>query len=143
MEKTLGTQEAANLQGALLDHAKRTDQALALIQDKREFLCGPKFTGTDLDGERKDYINVRDVMGMLSELASALAEPKDWKIVRDPQENTVDVMTATAQTVAAAELCPCPMMTTIKQCSRHWKTGFTRNSATGPRWKPSGGWAHE
>ena len=46
----------------LANQINNTDHA---INEFRIFLNSPKFTGTDLDGSRKDYINTSDVLAEL------------------------------------------------------------------------------
>ena len=49
-------------------------EALDILHEKRVFLHGPKFTGVDLDGGRKDWIATNDVLAMLEELRSTLMQ---------------------------------------------------------------------
>ena len=42
------------------------------INDFRIFLQSSKFTGTDLDGSRKDYISTSDVMAQLQIIRNSL-----------------------------------------------------------------------
>ena len=55
-------------------HANQINKADHAINDFRIFLQSPKFTGTDPDGERKDYISTADVLNRLLIIRDALLD---------------------------------------------------------------------
>jgi len=59
----------ADLASARAEIAART----AIIQDFRTHLQGAKFSGTDPDGSRRDWIAVADVQAWMSRLLAAEA----------------------------------------------------------------------
>lgn len=54
---------------ATLEH--REDAVKTVIREFRIHLDSPKFSGTDVDGSRKDWIAVGDVVRWLSSIESA------------------------------------------------------------------------
>lgn len=61
-----------NLESANRDKQAALDLALAKLHSFRAFLVGPKFTGTDLDGERKDWIATHDVDDWILQIINCL-----------------------------------------------------------------------
>ena len=62
------------LQAELAAKQATLDRAVANVDAFRRFLSGPKFTGTDPDGSRKDWIATSDMFAWLSEQRSTLTE---------------------------------------------------------------------
>ena len=54
------------LQKANVAKAESLKQINVLVREYRMFIAGPKFTGVDLDGDRKDWISTSDLDKWLS-----------------------------------------------------------------------------
>ena len=62
-----------SLQGDLATARATLDAKDQIVAEFRAHLAGPKFQGLDLDGGRKDWIAVADVLGWLSRITDAEA----------------------------------------------------------------------
>ena len=61
-----------SLQRSLADESEKIAAAQREISDFAYHLQSAKFVGNDIDGQRKDWIAVKDVMNRLSNLRDAL-----------------------------------------------------------------------
>ena len=55
---------------------RNTAQARELLVELEQYLAGPKFTGLDLDGGRKDWISTSELAGHLQRIEKALQLPE-------------------------------------------------------------------
>jgi len=62
-----------SLQGNLATARATLDAKDGIVAEFRTHLASPKFHGLDLDGGRKDWIAVADVLAWLSRIADAEA----------------------------------------------------------------------
>jgi hypothetical protein len=62
-----------SLQGDLATARATLDAKDGIVAELRAHLAGPKFHGLDLDGGRKDWIAVADVLVWLSRITDAEA----------------------------------------------------------------------